>query len=207
MAPNIRSRELRLLKSLGFTYQELATRFNISPQRVQQLIAKGLASPKKGICQYCKKWSPKLQRHHESYHPEIVALICLHCHGRLNGKEHHKRTVERVKKELSDKSVVSAKEANLVCEATGFHIQTVKKALKELSIGYVSPIRVYPWEKLNWALPTKHLSAIWEIPESQISNRRSFFKMPKRQYPLRSVPDSILEKERKKASTVIHGQA
>jgi transcriptional regulator with XRE-family HTH domain len=72
------------LKQLGYTYAEIGLLFGVSRQRVQQiLIGRNKELEIRGICCACATFGV-VDRHHVSYKPEIVRLLCKACHRAIH---------------------------------------------------------------------------------------------------------------------------
>ena len=81
-----RKNKILELLSQGKSYQKVANDFDISRQRVQQIVSPRRLSIGIGICSKCGQ-ERQLHRHHSDYLKEDYKLLCLSCHK----EEHHKR--------------------------------------------------------------------------------------------------------------------
>jgi lambda repressor-like predicted transcriptional regulator len=87
-----RRNEMRQLKQEGVTYSELARRFGLSRQRIQQLVGytakeyKSMTQRAGGVCELCHNKVDKLQVHHISYIPAVIQIVCISCHMKLHNR-------------------------------------------------------------------------------------------------------------------------
>jgi 5-methylcytosine-specific restriction endonuclease McrA len=80
-----RREEALKLKHIGLTYAQIGRIWGISSQAIVSLINPPIKA-KVGECSECKK-PRKLQRHHITYVPEVVELICRPCHRAKHKKK------------------------------------------------------------------------------------------------------------------------
>lgn len=133
------------MKVDGKTYAEIAAQFGVTRQAVQLWFRPAIAN--RGACQRCGKVTI-LHRHHKSFVPEIIELLCASCHKKSEPKRLPKNNrvivpylkPNQTARELSRASGVDVETIRRYCKQLGYKFKKATGRLANVS-NWKRPVR------------------------------------------------------------------